>query len=111
MNQTSQEVVFPFMFVLGPGISAKASRKVFFVTTIYLLISAWIIGFVHILNSSHHKRVKLAAAPKRGVITIEPLPTTLPVTMALGPINLSLSANVCGALCVYLFSFNSINYP
>ena len=50
-------------------------------------------GFVHILNSSHHNRVKPAAAPKRGVITIEPLPTTLPVTMALGPINFSLSAN------------------
>ena len=40
INQTSQEVVFPFIFVFGPGISAKASRKVFFVTTMYLLISA-----------------------------------------------------------------------
>jgi len=40
INQTNQEVVFPFIFVFGPGISAKASRKVFFVTTTYLLISA-----------------------------------------------------------------------
>ena len=40
MNQTSQDVVFPFITVLGPGISANASRKVFFVTTTYLLISA-----------------------------------------------------------------------
>ena len=40
MNHTNQEVVFPFIFVFGPGISAKASRKVFLVTTTYLLISA-----------------------------------------------------------------------
>ena len=43
------------------------------------------------LKSNHHKRVNPAAAPKSGVITIEPLPTTLPVTIALGPINFNLS--------------------
>ena len=49
------------------------------------------------LKRSHHKRVNPAAAPKRGVITIEPLPTTLPVTIALGPINFNLSIVVRGA--------------
>ena len=51
------------------------------------------------LKRSHHKRVNPAAAPKRGVITMEPLPTTLPVTMALGPINFNLSRVVRGAAC------------
>ena len=66
------------------------------------------IGFVHILKRSHHKRVNPAAAPKRGVITIEPLPTTLPVTMALGPINFNLSITERGALCREIFSFKFI---
>ena len=51
------------------------------------------------LKRSHHKRVNPAAAPKRGVITMEPLPITLPVTMALGPINFNLSRVVRGATC------------
>ena len=66
------------------------------------------IGFVHILKRSHHKRVNPAAAPKSGVITIEPLPTTLPVTIALGPINFSLSIIDRGALRGMLFSFTFI---
>ncbi|SVE40971.1 uncharacterized protein METZ01_LOCUS493825 [marine metagenome] len=49
------------------------------------------------LSKSHHRRVKPAAAPSKGVITIEPLPTTLPVTIALGPINFNLSLIVRGA--------------
>ena len=57
------------------------------------------IGLVHILNNNHHKRVNPAAAPRSGVITIDPLPTTLPVTIALGPINFNLSINLRGALC------------
>ena len=53
------------------------------------------------LKSNHHKRVNPAAAPKSGVITIEPLPTTLPVTIALGPIYFSLSNNVTGTLLTF----------
>ena len=60
------------------------------------------------LKSNHHKRVNPAAAPKSGVITIEPLPTTLPVTIALGPINFSLSIIDRGALRGMLFSFTFI---
>ena len=60
------------------------------------------------LKSNHHKRVNPAAAPKSGVITIEPLPTTLPVTIALGPMNLNLSKTVRGALFTELISFNFI---
>ena len=41
------------------------------------------------LNRSHQSNVNPAAAPSKGVITIEPLPTTLPVTITLGPMYLS----------------------
>ena len=100
MNQTNQDVVFPWMVVLKPGISAKASKNVFFVTTIYRAISAWMIGLLHMLNSNHHKRINPVAAPSKGVITIDPLPTTLPVTTTLGPINFNLSKKVLGASCI-----------
>ena len=62
------------------------------------------------LKSNHHKRVNPAAAPKSGVITIEPLPTTLPVTIALGPINFNLSIIEFGALFGELTSFNLIDH-
>ena len=100
INQTSQDVVLPWMVVLKPGMSANASKKVFLVTTIYLLISACIIGLLHMLRRSHQRRRKPAAAPSKGVMTIEPLPTTLPVTMTLGPMNLILSKKVFGASCI-----------
>ena len=88
------------MVVLKPGMSAKASKNVFLVTTMYLLISAWIIGLLHILNRSHHSNTNPAAAPSNGVITIEPLPTTLPVTITLGPMYLSRSKRVFGAVVI-----------
>ena len=100
MNQTSHDVVFPWIVVFKPGISAKASKKVFLVTTMYLLISACMIGLLHILSSNHHRSKKPAAAPSNGVITIDPLPTTLPVTITLGPMYLILSKKVFGASCI-----------
>jgi hypothetical protein len=99
-KQTNQEVVFPLMVVLKPGMSENASKKVFLVTTMYLLISAWIIGLLHMLKSSHHSNMNPAAAPSSGVITIEPLPTTLPVTITLGPTYLSRSKRVFGAVVI-----------
>ena len=88
MNHTSHDVVLPRIVVLKPGIWAKASKKVCFFTMTYLLISAWIKGLLHILRSSHQRREKPAAAPRRGVRAIDPLPTTLPVTIMLGPMYL-----------------------
>ena len=60
----------------------------FFYYDIPAIISAWIKDLLHILRSSHQSRVKPAAAPRRGVRAIDPLPTTLPVTIMLGPIYL-----------------------
>jgi hypothetical protein len=58
------------------------------------------IGLLHMLNKSHQSKVNPAAAPRRGVMTIEPLPTTLPVTITLGPIYLSLPNNELGGLFI-----------
>jgi hypothetical protein len=50
------------------------------------------------LNKSHHNKAKPVAAPSNGERAIEPLPTTLPVTMILGPINFKRWINDVGAL-------------
>jgi hypothetical protein len=46
--------------------------------------------------------VKPVAAPSKGARAIEPPPTTLPVTIMLGPINLILCKKEVGALFIRL---------
>ena len=95
-----EHILFTDKLKLKPGMSEKASKNVFLVKTMYLLISDWSMGLLNILKSSHHSNTNPAAAPRRGVITIEPLPTTLPVTITLGPMYLSRSIKVFGAVVI-----------
>jgi hypothetical protein len=54
------------------------------------------------LKRSHHSKVKPVAAPSKGARAMAPLPTTLPVTIMLGPINLILCKREVGALFIGL---------
>ena len=87
INQTNQEAFLSRMLVFGPGMSEKDSRNVFLVAITYRLISACIKGLLQRLNNNHQRSAKPVAAPSSGDKAIEPLPTTLPVTIILGPIN------------------------
>ena len=99
--QTAQEDFFWFIFVLGPGISEKLSKKVFLVTIMYLAISACTMDLLMVLNITHQRKAKPAAAPKRDVKTNSPLPTTLPTTITLGPTYFRRWMKVLGA-CIIL---------